>query len=180
MGHQVLRKTGNLFLGHPGGFSLVELMIAMTIMLILLLRGIPATVTWLQNNQIRSASVELENGLQLARAQAVQLNKFIQFQLVASGWSVSSADTGTALQSRSNVNTPQAVVQATQTTLVFNGLGMVVGSGGVMASFDISNPSGGACSASGGVMRCLRVTVQSGGQIRLCDPNLPTSDPQSC
>ncbi len=37
----------------------------------------------------------------------------------------------------------------------------------------------GACVTTGPV-RCLRVVVRTGGQIRMCDPALPNTDSQSC
>ena len=39
------------------------------------------------------------------------------------------------------------------------------------SEFDFSNPKAGACAADGGPMRCLRVRVEVGGRIKLCDPD---------
>jgi type IV fimbrial biogenesis protein FimT len=47
---------------------------------------------------------------------------------------------------------------------------------------DVSNPGGGECIAAGGPMRCLRIVVTGGGNIRMCDPT-PTvvaPDPRAC
>ena len=38
------------------------------------------------------------------------------------------------------------------------------------ADFDFSNPAGGACALLGGPMRCLRIKVELGGRVKLCDP----------
>jgi type IV fimbrial biogenesis protein FimT len=48
------------------------------------------------------------------------------------------------------------------------------------ALFKISNPTGGACVADGGEMRCLQIIVSSGGQIRMCDPAIAAGDPRAC
>jgi type IV fimbrial biogenesis protein FimT len=51
------------------------------------------------------------------------------------------------------------------------------------ATFDITNPAGGACRTAGGdePMRCLRVVVTPGGQVRMCDPAVADkSDTRSC
>jgi type IV fimbrial biogenesis protein FimT len=51
------------------------------------------------------------------------------------------------------------------------------------ATFDVSNPAGGACRTAGGdePMRCLRVVVTPGGQVRMCDPAVADkSDSRSC
>ncbi|MCC6472780.1 MAG: hypothetical protein IT514_03450, partial [Burkholderiales bacterium] len=44
-----------------------------------------------------------------------------------------------------------------------------------------TNPSGGACAADGGPMRCLNVLVSPGGQIKMCDPAVAaTGDTRRC
>lgn len=77
-----------------------------------------------------------------------------------------------------------ALVAAGQSAIVFNGLGRVTPVPAGAISFDITNPIGGACVAdtTPGPMRCLRVTVSTGGQVRMCDPAFVFSDtnPQGC
>lgn len=51
------------------------------------------------------------------------------------------------------------------------------------ATFDFSNPAGGACKTAGGdePVRCLRVVVTPGGQVRMCDPSIAdNSDSRAC
>lgn len=85
-----------------------------------------------------------------------------------------------------------AVVAADQPCIAFNGLGRQVFTDpatcvipappipvAVNISINISNPTGGVC-APAGPMRCLRVVVTAGGQIRMCDPALAATDPQGC
>ena len=68
--------------------------------------------------------------------------------------------------------------------MVFNGLGRITTPMTTNISIDVANTSGGAScvgAATGSKnMRCLRVQVSGGGQIRLCDPALAAGDPQSC
>ena len=45
-----------------------------------------------------------------------------------------------------------------------------LGGANAAASFDFSSPSGGACVLDEGPMRCLRVRVELGGRVKLCDP----------
>jgi type IV fimbrial biogenesis protein FimT len=74
-------------------------------------------------------------------------------------------------------------VAAGQGAIVFNGLGRVTPVPGSRITIDITNPAGGACLKDGGPMRCLRIMVSVGGQIRLCDPNLTATlptDPRAC
>jgi type IV fimbrial biogenesis protein FimT len=85
------------------------------------------------------------------------------------------------LQKRSGAEgSPNAVVNSTVTNVVFNGIGRVSGAGPA-ALIDITNPSGGQCQDNAGPMRCLRVTVTNGGQVRMCDPAvMDNTDPRFC
>jgi type IV fimbrial biogenesis protein FimT len=75
-------------------------------------------------------------------------------------------------------NSP-VVLTGSDSRLGFDGLGGTVPTG-TTASFDFSNPSGGACVPQG-PMRCLRVQVSAGGQVRLCDPAVTTAgDARTC
>jgi type IV fimbrial biogenesis protein FimT len=75
-----------------------------------------------------------------------------------------------------------ALVAAGQAAFVFNGLGRLnpVPAGNV--NIDITNPIGGGCvtDTPPGQMRCLRIVVSPGGQVRMCDPNFASTDPQGC
>jgi type IV fimbrial biogenesis protein FimT len=72
------------------------------------------------------------------------------------------------------------------TSVVFNGLGRVSMPLGVAAitQIDIRNPAGGACQVAAGRMRCLRLTVSNGGEMRTCDPAVDPAiyinDPRLC
>lgn len=46
-------------------------------------------------------------------------------------------------------------------------------------SYQIDRPKD-RCVLDGGEIRCLRVVVTNGGQIRMCDPKLPNTDAQGC
>jgi type IV fimbrial biogenesis protein FimT len=163
------------------GFTLLELLIVVAVIGIVILLGLPSYRTWIQNTQIRTLSDSLLNGLQLARVEAVKRNGAVTFTLNGNSWAVTDS-TGAAIQSRSgSEGTTNAVVSATPAgtaAITFNGLGRsTVGS---VVIFDVTNPTGGACQASGGTMRCLRLEVQIGGQVRMCDPKLASTDPLGC
>lgn len=66
------------------GFSLIELVVAVAILGILLALGLPGFTTWTGNMKIRTAAESIQNGLQLARGEAVRRNAQIRFQLVSS------------------------------------------------------------------------------------------------
>ena len=67
-----------------GGFSLIELLVAIAVMTIMLLLALPNFSIWMQNTQIRTAGEGILAGMQLARAEAVRRNTSVRFQLVNS------------------------------------------------------------------------------------------------
>ncbi|MEO8132863.1 MAG: GspH/FimT family pseudopilin [Betaproteobacteria bacterium] len=175
------------------GVTIIELAIGLVIFGVLAAVAIPSFKDWLQNSQVRTATESLNEGLQLARAEAVRVNGPVAFTVDSvngAAWTISTLNVNdlsalAAVQSRSATETSNALVTASGTTVCFNGTGQqVVAAAGVCpvrstVTFDVSNPAGGACVATGPV-RCLRVVVRTGGQIRMCDPALPNTDTQSC
>jgi type IV fimbrial biogenesis protein FimT len=63
------------------GFTLIELLVGLTIVGILFMMGVPSFKSWIQNTQIRTATEVIQNGLELARAEAVRRNTPVRFQL---------------------------------------------------------------------------------------------------
>lgn len=81
---------------------------------------------------------------------------------------------------------PNAVVTASGGSEVwFNGLGRLITpptAPAPITQINITNPAG-ACKTAGGnePMRCLRITVTTGGQVRTCDPAVDdNTDPRYC
>jgi type IV fimbrial biogenesis protein FimT len=175
-------------------------MIGMIIVGILLAIGIPAFSGWIQNARIRTTAESIQNGLQLARVEAVRNNTLVQFSRGAgtsSDWTIGCTtpvdrdgdgvfECPAVIQSRSaaegstNVN-----ISATADVVVFNGLGRVTPAGTPANNIDI--PSDGVCAggaATAGLNRCLRIMVSPGGQIRMCDRSASTTavppDPRAC
>lgn len=66
---------------HPG-FSLVELLVVISMIGLLLLAGLPSMVTWSRNTQIRTAAESLLSGLGRARNEAIRRNTPVRFSLV--------------------------------------------------------------------------------------------------
>ena len=199
------------------GVSLIELMVGIAVFATLVMLGLPSFTTWLQNSQIRTAADAIQNGLQVARGEAVRRNTNVRFQLTDTAdnsCAIAAVDTNTTatwvvsldnptgacatpawneepvaptvkriLQVRPGTEgTRNAVVTANQTSLIFNGLGRVTPVPAATIRINVSNPTGGACAtiATPAPMRCLRLEVSTGGQVRLCDPAFAATDPQGC
>ncbi|MEI7431393.1 MAG: GspH/FimT family pseudopilin [Betaproteobacteria bacterium] len=202
------------------GFSLIELLVAMAIMAILFALAIPAYKIWISNAKIRTTAESIQNGLQLARGEAVRRNSPIRFQLVdstnvgcalsttVSNWVVSYDNpvgacnaglldeafpvTDTTKNPSPRIIRVRSVAEgssnidlaADQSDIIFNGLGRVTTGTAtpppsLVAIEVVPKSTIGSCAT----LRCLRVTVSAGGQIRMCDPQLTVSkpsDPQAC
>jgi type IV fimbrial biogenesis protein FimT len=189
------------------GFTLIEMMVTLAVLALLFAVGLPSMSTWLQNVQIRSAAESMQAGLQSARAEALRRNDLVRFQLVdslasgcaltASGTSFvvnlgkddatgkcdapeSDVDDPKILQKRSGAEgSPNAVINASSQSVLFNGLGRI-SAGGAQMLIDVTNAAGGKCQPDG-PMRCLRLTVAPGGGVRMCDPAVTdATDPRHC
>lgn len=197
------------------GLTMIEMMVALVIAALILMLALPSFSIFLQNQQIRNGAESILDGLNFARTEAVRLNTTIRFQFVSDltasctlsassiAWVVSPADptgicdqpVGVAapptippiIRKRSaSEGTGNVVVTSAggATTAIFTGLGRLQTAG--ITQIDITNTSG-ACqyAAPNGTMRCLRILVSSGGQARLCDPQVatpvpPVIDPRAC
>ncbi|MBY0575327.1 MAG: GspH/FimT family pseudopilin [Gallionellaceae bacterium] len=166
------------------GVTLIELMIAIIIVSILLAIALPNFNAWVQNAQIRTATESIQNGLQLARAEAVRRNEAVNFILGSgSGWTVSTvAVPGTPIQSRvsseGSVNVTVTVTPAGATTATFNTLGRLANPAAAPTQIDLDVP---VSILPANQSKELRINITSGGQIRSCDPNVTASDdPRKC
>jgi type IV fimbrial biogenesis protein FimT len=75
------------------------------------------------------------------------------------------------------------VTAATSATVRFNGFGRVAFDAGAPVApttINFTAPAAGNCVAAGGDIRCLRIVVSPAGQVRMCDPAFPATDPVGC
>ncbi len=79
------------------GFTLIELMVAITVLGVLLMLGLPSFMEMIQNTQVRTAAEGILDGLQVARSEAVRRNAHTQFVLgPGTGWTVSEINPPTS------------------------------------------------------------------------------------
>lgn len=77
------------------GFTIVELLVGMTLLAVLLALGVPAMSTYLQNSKIASAASSYYTGLQTARAEAIRRN--VRTEFVLTDTPVSTSDLANTL-----------------------------------------------------------------------------------
>ena len=173
-----------------GGFTLVEVMVALTIVAILLVVGVPTMRGVIENTRIRTVTESWNYGLQLARNEAVRLNTQVEFVANAAGWQVRRRDPANANafvvlhQASGKESTTDLIVTMEPEVadrVTFNSLGrMAAGSlsdgSAPFSQIDVESerPSG----ISG--YRPLRIQVLAGGMTRVCDPAADASDPRAC
>lgn len=156
-------------------------MMSLIIMAVLVAAGLPSFSTFLQNRKVRNAAEAIQNGLNIAKAEAVRRNTVVVFNLAAgSSWSLTCANCTDTLPSMP-ASEISSVVSTSPTTvqLSFNGFGKATNlADGVNSLIDIGNTTG-TCETDGGSIRCLRIVVAPGGQIRTCDRRLTVTNPTS-
>ena len=171
------------------GFTITELMITGAVLAILAAIALPSFNQYIVKNQIKASAEAIQNGVQLARGEAVRLNAKVRFALGtatgASSWSVNIDSSGALVQqSRASgeggstgVTTTTTPGSATQVT--FNGFGRVVvpNSDGSAPLTDVD-----VLVTGGPANSTLRIQISSpGGRIRMCDPSVTsTADTRRC
>jgi type IV fimbrial biogenesis protein FimT len=174
------------------GFSLVELMVTLTLLGVLMAAAIPAFGTWTANARVRSVAESIQNGLRMAQTEAIRRNRQAVFALTnatpALGAALATNGSNWFIQTLPLVaGDPAAFVQggtfARQSAVTVTGAALVCFNS---IGRQVSNPAtglGANCTAPAsatapstfdvtrsGSDRALRIQVSLGGQIRMCDP----------
>ncbi|HYJ19006.1 MAG TPA: GspH/FimT family pseudopilin [Burkholderiales bacterium] len=168
------------------GFTLIEIMIGLVILGLLMALGLPSFFTFLQNTQVRNAADSIQNGLQVARAEAIRRNTLVSFTIAGpdSTWSVDVNDPALNIEQHSGsegaANAQVAISPGSLPLIVaFDGLGK--SNLAAKTTIAVTNPVGGSCGTGAGNMRCLNVAISVGGQVKMCDPQVTTAgDTRKC
>jgi type IV fimbrial biogenesis protein FimT len=170
-----------------GGFSIIEILVAIGVLAILLMLGVPSFQIQMQNAQTRTGAEGVLAGMQVAKGEAIRRNVPVQMKLITPGteWQVhlGSVTTGPPLQQRSgeegSTNVVTAVIPADADTITFNGLGRVSANADGSPSITQINLSNSTLTNPAD-QRDLRIVVPPGGGVRLCDPKVASTDPRGC
>lgn len=191
------------------GFTLVEVMVTLVILIFLIALAAPMAIDWLQNVKLRTAGESLRSGIERARIEALKRNTTVSFWMVAdpnsrvpgnscnlsstsAAWVVSVQDpSGACGATPSLVDAPQlaqrsvalenlegvtvSAVDATgagATRVTFTGFGQVDPNASRIQMIDLAQVNGNG--------QVLRVGIDAGGSVRMCDPNAVSNDPRRC
>ena len=173
------------------GFSLIELMVTISLLAVLLGLAAPAFGTWTRNAQVRTVSDGLQNGLRAAQAEAVRRSRqvvFFRTDEKACDNTIASANFGAFWAARTVPmfagdpvetfqcgvlsDTAPGVTLAGPQVLCFNSAGRQVTNPtpGVTGPGCAVPPTGNSTYvvAATGADRSLNVVVSLGGQVRMC------------
>ena len=180
------------------GVTLIELMVGIAILSILLGMAVPSFRAWIQNGKVRTAAESIQNGLQIARVEAIQRNTWVQFDLrddgIGGAWTVCEPplplsvppdpcpdpDDDSTIQSRSGAEGSSAAVtveiEEGAVPVVFSAAGRVRESGGNI-EFLVDTSALDAAES-----RELRIIVYPSGGLRMCEDSFGegSADPRAC
>src|ERR1035437_6160157 len=184
------------------GFTLVEILITLTVLSILLMGVVGMASSFVINAKLRSTVDEFKTGLSTAKIEAIKRNASIIFTPNSDGgWEIAIASSFTTsgsiekLQSKamSSSNLTVTAVDGAGTTLTtatskfrFTGSGRPSSD----TSTEVPTPpqypitfkftaTGKTCGSDSGIT-CLNVTLTSGGQLKTCNPEAASTSIYGC
>jgi type IV fimbrial biogenesis protein FimT len=193
---------------NPKGFTLVEVLVTLSVFALLIALTVPVMSTWVANAKVRASADALQNGLRMAQAESLRRSRQVVFSLTNSSspsssltavqngghWSLNTipsmtdgSETSEFIESGTLTTTSANVAISGPAAICFNSMGRPVGNSstgitGASCSTPVSNPAARYVITLPGADKSLRVEVALGGQVHLCDPakSLSSSNPDGC
>lgn len=160
------------------GLTLIEVLVVLAIIAILMALGMPALGDFLQNGRVKAVASEMRDGLLAARTEAIRCNKSVTLTSTGVGWSFTDCSGNTRSRSASSNESSVSVTYAagagttyatfTSQAITFSGAGRTSAGAG---SFNVS---------ATGADLTLRVLINAGGLVRICNPNAATGAADAC
>jgi type IV fimbrial biogenesis protein FimT len=184
---------------------LIEALVVVSILGILMALALPMVASYMDNSRVRNAAEVFMSSVMTAKAEAAQRNAQVEIVLLADptvaglatdgisaakGWAIRTFDRtvyidGMALlEGGSGTTAPVTVTGVDQDGAALVGVVFTALGGTTLAkraNFNFTHDTGGTCVASGGSIRCLRISVAPTGRVKLCDPAVANlTDTRSC
>jgi type IV fimbrial biogenesis protein FimT len=166
------------------GFTLVELVVTITVLVAVSSIAVPAFQTAVGNAQIRTVAESIRDGLQQARMEAIKRNARVQFILQTnSAWRIGCVTVLTGCPSQitqrsaTEGSSGNTTVSADNYTAVFSSFG--TRDPATAAGLSVVNITNTQVSAQ--ERKALRVVLGAGGNVKVCDPAVTAEgDPRAC
>lgn len=176
------------------GFSFIELVVVIAIFAVVASMAMPYMEELRVRMKVRSTAEAFNQGLQLARAEAIKRNDRIEFNIVsATGWAVcpstsTTCSTAATIQSKAAPESSAGVAvtvnscsDGTPTKVTFTGMGRQY----VDSSGAYKNPDGTVefCSldfSASATSRTYKVVIAPVGMVKLCNPSLAAGSVGAC
>jgi type IV fimbrial biogenesis protein FimT len=160
------------------GFTLIELMVVLSIIAIMAALAGPTISQQLANFRVRSAADSIVTGLNTARAEAARRNSAVSLTLNTSGegWAVDQVSPATTIRSRGNGESSTLTITSTTSSrsVTFRPTGIVdttVTPRLEQITVESAVPN----------TNKRQINVLGGGLIRMCDPTVTTAgDTRAC
>ncbi len=157
------------------GWSLIELLIAMTVLAISLSLGLPALSEAIDQSRLRTASADLEHAARMARSEALRRNTTVTLAVMGQTWQVRTGVAPSELVLHQG-SLGSRVLAATD-TIRFSGSGFTTPTGDRL-DLDLAVAGDPLNCAQAGV--CRRLQVDAGGAARICDPRKSAPHTGAC
>jgi type IV fimbrial biogenesis protein FimT len=168
------------------GFTLVELMVVVSILALLLTLVVPILAAFVANSKIRTAAESYATGLTHARVESIKQNTSVELLITTGKWQVRRlSDSSVLQQAAGKEGSTDVVVTVTPngaSRIAFDSFGRIVAASPVDGSsaitqleFDTPNTTGMWSSR-----RPLRVLMETGGAVKVCDPAVASTDTRAC
>jgi type IV fimbrial biogenesis protein FimT len=186
-GRELLTVRAEAFRAPQRGVSLIEMMTAIAIFTILSVMAFPIFTTWIANQQVRTATESVVEGLRVAQSEALKRNSAVRFVLDPSaGWEAQLAADDTVLKSSKFAEGTSKVALTVSpvgtTTVLFDGLGRPFDKDGDRFTKRVTIDVDSSTVLSD--VRKMRIVIDTaaatGVGIRTCDPKLGAGDPRAC
>ncbi|MBA3624368.1 MAG: GspH/FimT family pseudopilin [Methylibium sp.] len=191
----------------PRGFTILELMVVITVMSLLLMVAVPGMQSWLSNGRVRTTAEALQNGLRMAQAEAVRQSRQVVFMLTddepgvgaeveedGTNWAIVTVpllggEAGQFVRGGALADVAAGVTitgSEGAESICFNSIGGLTanaspGPTDAVCAIDPAEPTVTYDIAMAGADRKLRVLVSLGGRVRMCDPaKALATNPDGC
>lgn len=158
------------------GFSLMELLVVISILAIVATTATPTLRAALANARIKALGESWRNGLDLARSSAIRLNTRVEFVITPGGWQVNRVDSSSAVLHQADGREGNEHVTLTITPqgadrLTFDAFGRALADNPnsdsePLQQVDVTVPNSAGLSG----LRPMRIQLVGAGVARLCDP----------